>query len=369
MPRQRPSSASTSSDGGGSAPRGVPGSARCVHDPALAVSSAAAKVPSAPGTDSTSREWQRPVGGAVTDRRNLHVDEIRRHPERITFTMTSPSAVPPRTLRSNSPPVLHRSSDAEPFGDHAQPVVVHPAARYGTHRESLVTSAAAVLSRRSDGCGARCALEGDRWCPSVRWQRECRCGSGTWARGWARIYGSMFGLPAPRSVGRASCCLRSTPDDTRVGSDLSRPAAGCQPAAASVRAWSERRRPAAGPGKATVRERHDVWCPWSRRETGAVKRAPTDDPGDAELAVGAPKMWAAGVPAVLHSAGQLVSHMKVGKAVRTMLRINQPDGFDCPRLRMAPSLPSVLRERCQGDEEATSADRHRVLGAALGRAA
>lgn len=61
-----------------------------------------------------------------------------------------------------------------------------------------------------------------------------------------------------------------------------------------------------------------------------MKRAPTDDPGDAELAVGAPKMWAAGVPAVLHSAGQLVSHMKVGKAVRTMLRINQPDGFDCP---------------------------------------
>jgi molybdopterin-dependent oxidoreductase alpha subunit len=61
-----------------------------------------------------------------------------------------------------------------------------------------------------------------------------------------------------------------------------------------------------------------------------VKPAPRVDQGDEHLKVTAPKGYAAGIPAVVESVRQLVDHLGVAKAARTMLRINQPDGFDCP---------------------------------------
>jgi len=61
-----------------------------------------------------------------------------------------------------------------------------------------------------------------------------------------------------------------------------------------------------------------------------MKRAPRIDQGDEHLTVTPPKDYAAGIPAVVESMRQLVDHVGVGKAARTMLRINQPDGFDCP---------------------------------------
>ena len=60
-----------------------------------------------------------------------------------------------------------------------------------------------------------------------------------------------------------------------------------------------------------------------------VKAAPRDDVED-ELTVGPPKRWAAGIPGVLAAARALNDHVGRRKAARTMLRINQPDGFDCP---------------------------------------
>ena len=61
-----------------------------------------------------------------------------------------------------------------------------------------------------------------------------------------------------------------------------------------------------------------------------AKAAPRDDAGDEGLRVGPPKRWAAGIPGVIASASALNEQMGRRKAVRTMLRVNQPDGFDCP---------------------------------------
>jgi molybdopterin-dependent oxidoreductase alpha subunit len=61
-----------------------------------------------------------------------------------------------------------------------------------------------------------------------------------------------------------------------------------------------------------------------------VKAAPRDDVVADGLSVGTPKRWAAGVPAVLAAVRALNEQMGKRKAGRTMLRVNQLDGFDCP---------------------------------------
>ena len=79
---------------------------------------------------------------------------------------------------------------------------------------------------------------------------------------------------------------------------------------------------------------------------------PRDDVGEDQLRVTAPKRWAAGMPGVIASVRVLRAQTTAPKAVRTMLRINQPDGFDCPGCAWPEphdTVPSrVLRERRQG---------------------
>ncbi|WP_427007784.1 FdhF/YdeP family oxidoreductase [Pseudarthrobacter sp. H2] len=43
-----------------------------------------------------------------------------------------------------------------------------------------------------------------------------------------------------------------------------------------------------------------------------------------------PKSWAAGIPGVLHSMMPAVEHMGLDRTRRTVLKMNQKDGFDCP---------------------------------------
>src|SRR5688572_26422989 len=61
-----------------------------------------------------------------------------------------------------------------------------------------------------------------------------------------------------------------------------------------------------------------------------ARAAPRDDVADDQATVGAPKRWAAGIPGVVASVRALNEQMGRSRAARTMLRINQPDGFDCP---------------------------------------
>ncbi len=85
-----------------------------------------------------------------------------------------------------------------------------------------------------------------------------------------------------------------------------------------------------------------------------MKSAPINDPGDEQLAIGKPKTWAAGIPGVAASLRQVRDQMGVRKGVRTLLRINQPDGFDCPGCAWPePPDPSHL-EFCENGAKAVA---------------
>src|SRR5690606_6970332 len=59
-------------------------------------------------------------------------------------------------------------------------------------------------------------------------------------------------------------------------------------------------------------------------------RASHEDGGDRDLRVGSPQSVAAGLPGVVHGLGAAVSQMGVARSARTLLRVNQAGGFDCP---------------------------------------
>ena len=84
-----------------------------------------------------------------------------------------------------------------------------------------------------------------------------------------------------------------------------------------------------------------------------MKPAPAaSDHDDVHIEVGEPKTWAAGLPAVIETARQVGAQMGWRKGARTLLRLNQPDGFDCPGCAWPEphhtSRVRVLRERRQG---------------------
>jgi len=61
-----------------------------------------------------------------------------------------------------------------------------------------------------------------------------------------------------------------------------------------------------------------------------AKKPPRDDEGDRHLHVGPPPQAAAGLPGVTHGLRTGLTQMGVRRTALTLLRVNQPDGFDCP---------------------------------------
>jgi len=61
-----------------------------------------------------------------------------------------------------------------------------------------------------------------------------------------------------------------------------------------------------------------------------MSKPPEQDPDDRDLAVGHPKTWAVGVPAVTHALQISQQQMGVRRSALTLLRVNQKEGFDCP---------------------------------------
>jgi molybdopterin-dependent oxidoreductase alpha subunit len=62
----------------------------------------------------------------------------------------------------------------------------------------------------------------------------------------------------------------------------------------------------------------------------ARKNPRVEEANEADIEVtGHPKTWAAGVPGVYHSLEPAVQHMGVVRAGKTLLALNQKDGFDC----------------------------------------
>ncbi|ANP72057.1 FdhF/YdeP family oxidoreductase [Cryobacterium arcticum] len=55
----------------------------------------------------------------------------------------------------------------------------------------------------------------------------------------------------------------------------------------------------------------------------------TDEREESTIEIGSPKSWAAGVPGVLHSTIPAVERMGLARTGKTLLAMNQKDGFDC----------------------------------------
>src|ERR1051326_5599362 len=61
-----------------------------------------------------------------------------------------------------------------------------------------------------------------------------------------------------------------------------------------------------------------------------ARRAPRKDVDDADLSISAPKQSAAGVGGVAHGLAPVIAQMGVVRGTRTLLKLNQANGFDCP---------------------------------------
>jgi molybdopterin-dependent oxidoreductase alpha subunit len=59
------------------------------------------------------------------------------------------------------------------------------------------------------------------------------------------------------------------------------------------------------------------------------KNPRVEEADENNLEVAKPKDWAAGIPGVYHSMQPALKHMGVGRAGKTLLGLNQKDGFDC----------------------------------------
>ena len=84
------------------------------------------------------------------------------------------------------------------------------------------------------------------------------------------------------------------------------------------------------------------------------RQAPRNDIDESDLEVGHESHSAAGVTAVAVSMKRAIEQMGVTRAARTLLKLNQTDGFDCQGCAWPDPAPGerahrrVLRERRQG---------------------
>ena len=91
------------------------------------------------------------------------------------------------------------------------------------------------------------------------------------------------------------------------------------------------------------------------------RRAPRDDPPD-DVEVRVPKRTAAGLPAVLTSSKRAYDQMGVRRGLRTLLEVNQADGFDCPGCAWPEPDDRAHAEFCENGVKAVAeeATRRRV---------
>ena len=85
-----------------------------------------------------------------------------------------------------------------------------------------------------------------------------------------------------------------------------------------------------------------------------AKAAPRDEVAESAVTIGAPKRWAAGLPGVVASLRALHDQLGARKATRTMLRVNQPDGFDCPGCAWPEPHRTSRLEFCENGAKAVA---------------
>lgn len=75
---------------------------------------------------------------------------------------------------------------------------------------------------------------------------------------------------------------------------------------------------------------------------------------DAHLHIGAPKATAAGITAVAVSLRHALGEMGVRRSAKTLLKLNQPDGFDCPGCAWAEPHHTSRAEFCENGAKAVA---------------
>ncbi|HEY0904075.1 MAG TPA: FdhF/YdeP family oxidoreductase [Marmoricola sp.] len=85
-----------------------------------------------------------------------------------------------------------------------------------------------------------------------------------------------------------------------------------------------------------------------------TRRAPREDPTDEGLEVTEPKRSAAGVRAVLTSLAMSRDQMGVRRTARTLARVNQKDGFDCPGCAWPDPEHRSVAEFCENGAKAVA---------------
>ncbi|GAA3643413.1 FdhF/YdeP family oxidoreductase [Microbacterium awajiense] len=85
-----------------------------------------------------------------------------------------------------------------------------------------------------------------------------------------------------------------------------------------------------------------------------ARKPPTSDIDESDLRVSDRKKVAVGVPAVLHGLQVAVDQMGVDRSIRTLLRVNQKDGFDCPGCAWPEEDKRHVAEFCENGAKAVA---------------
>ncbi|MDT0265069.1 FdhF/YdeP family oxidoreductase [Streptomyces sp. DSM 44915] len=83
-------------------------------------------------------------------------------------------------------------------------------------------------------------------------------------------------------------------------------------------------------------------------------KPPADDPAQDAPEIGAPQHAAAGLPAVGHTLRMAGRQMGVRRTALTLLRVNQPDGFDCPGCAWPEPAKPHRAEFCENGAKAVA---------------
>jgi len=85
-----------------------------------------------------------------------------------------------------------------------------------------------------------------------------------------------------------------------------------------------------------------------------AKQAPQSDPAQDASRVGEPQHAAAGLPAIGHSLRMATEQMGTRRTLSTLLKVNQPDGFDCPGCAWPEPGKTHTAEFCENGAKAVA---------------
>ncbi|QEV99266.1 FdhF/YdeP family oxidoreductase [Microbacterium caowuchunii] len=85
-----------------------------------------------------------------------------------------------------------------------------------------------------------------------------------------------------------------------------------------------------------------------------VTKPPISDIDESALTVSGPKKTAVGVPAVLHALKMSMEQMGPVRSARTLLQVNQKDGFDCPGCAWPDPAHRHMAEFCENGAKAVA---------------